>query len=179
MQKILIYGVGNPFRCDDAVGIKITEELKKRIKKPNITIKSGSIDGLSMLDEILGYNKVLFVDSIKTTEGKPGDIYKIKVNPLKKTPSLSASHTIDFITAVRLGREFGYKMPTCIDIYAVEIEDSSCFSEECTEKVKASIPEVVERIMKEIKQKGQKKADNKETEMGRQREWGAKRERKF
>ena len=53
MQKVLIYGVGNPFRCDDAVGIKITEKLKKRIKKSNITIKSGSIDGLSMLDEII------------------------------------------------------------------------------------------------------------------------------
>ena len=30
MQKILIYGVGNPFRCDDAVGIKVAESLKKK-----------------------------------------------------------------------------------------------------------------------------------------------------
>jgi hydrogenase maturation protease len=150
MKKVLIYGVGNPFRCDDAVGIKITEELKKRIKKSNITIKSGSIDGLSMLDEILGYDKVLFVDSIKTTDGKPGAIYKIKLDPLKKTPSLSASHGIDFVTAVRLGRKFGYKMPGSIDVYTIEIEDNKSFSEECTAKVKASIPEVVERIMEEI-----------------------------
>ena len=171
--------MGNPYRCDDAVGIKITEELKKRIKKPNITIKSGSLDGLSMLDEILGYNKVLFVDSIKTTEGKPGDIYKIKVNPLKKKPSLSASHGIDFVTAVRLGRKFGYKMPTCIDIYAVEIEDNSCFSEKCTEKVKASIPEVVERIMKEINKKGRRRQIIKKRRWGDKENGGAKRERKF
>ena len=150
MKKVLIYGVGNPFRCDDVVGIKIIEELKKRINKSNITIKSGSIDGLSMLDEIHGYDKVLFVDSIKTQGGKPGAIYKIKLDPLKKTPSLSASHGIDFVTAVRMGRKFGYKMPEKIYVYAVEIKDNDTFSEECTEQVLASIPEVVKRIKREI-----------------------------
>ncbi|MGB3479554.1 MAG: hydrogenase maturation protease [bacterium] len=150
MQKILIYGVGNPFRCDDAVGIKIAEELKKRIKKPNITIKSGSIDGLSMLDEIIGFDKVILVDSINTKSGIPGDIYKIELNPITSNTSLAASHTIDFITALRMGKKFGYNMPERIYVYAIEIEDNTTFSEDCTEKILASIPEVVKRIKREI-----------------------------
>ena len=150
MLKTLIYGVGNPFRCDDAAGIKITEELKKRIEKPNITIKSGSIDGLTMLDEIVGYDKVVFIDSIKTEDGKPGDIYKIELDPLETEPSLSASHGIDFITALRMGEKFGYEMPEKILVYAIEIEDNTSFSEDCTEKVAVSIPGVVERVLKEV-----------------------------
>ena len=150
MQKVLIYGVGNPFRCDDAVGIKITEELKKRIQKPNITIKSGSIDGLAMLDEIIGFDKVILVDSINTKSGMPGDVYRIELDSITSNSSLAASHTIDFITALKMGKKFGYKMPEKIYVYAVEIKDNDTFSEECTEQVSASIPEVVKRIKEEI-----------------------------
>ena len=150
MQKILIYGIGNPYRCDDTAGIKVAELLQNKTNKSNITIKSGSIDGLAMLDEILGYDRVIFIDSITTKDGKPGDIYKIKVNQIKNTPSLSASHGIDFVTAIEMGKKLGYKMPKNIDIYAIEIEDNTSFNEECTEKVRASIPETVNRIMKDI-----------------------------
>ena len=150
MQKILIYGVGNPFRCDDSVGLKVAEELKKCIKRTDVHVKSGSIDGLAMLDEIMEYDKIIFIDSIKTKKGKPGDIYKIKLDPLKKTLSLSASHGIDFVNALRLGKKLGYKMPRNIDIYAIEIENNISFSENCTDKVKASISKVVKNIINDI-----------------------------
>ena len=150
MQKILIYGVGNPYRRDDAVGIKVVEILQKKITKSNITIKSGSIDGLAMLDEILGYDRAIFVDSIKTKDGIPGDIYRIQVNPLKIPTSLTVSHGIDFVTALRMGKRFGYTMPKHITIFAVEIEDNTSFNEECTEKVTSSIPEIADKIIKEI-----------------------------
>jgi len=157
MQKILIYGVGNPFRCDDAVGIKVAEEVKKRIKSPNVTVTSGSIDGLALLDEILGFEKVLFIDSVKTQHGIPGEVYRIPLHPLKSTPPLSVSHGIDFITALQLGKKFGYKMPKQIDILAIEIEDNTSFSEECTQAVKETIPIVVDGIVREIEEKSKEK----------------------
>jgi hydrogenase maturation protease len=152
MIKILIFGVGNPYKCDDTVGIKVAEILKKKINKPNITVKSGSIDGFTMIDAISGYDNIIFIDSIQTKDGKPGDIYKIKLEQLEKPPSLSASHGVDFVTAIRTGKKLGYKVPEIIHIYAIEIEDNTSFSEDCTEKVKKSIPEVVKRIMDEIEQ---------------------------
>jgi len=150
MQKILVFGIGNPYRCDDSVGLKIADSLKEKINDPHITIKSGSIDGLAVLDEMLGYDKVFFIDSIETKKGKPGDIYKIELDPCSKTLSVSASHNIDFATAIRMGQRFGYQMPKIISVYAVEIENNTSFNEECTKKVKASIPKVVKRIMDEI-----------------------------
>ena len=150
MIKILIYGVGNPYKCDDTVGIKVAEILKTKINKSNITVKSGSIDGLTMLDEIFGYDNIIFIDSIQTKDGKPGDIYKIELEPLEKPPSLSASHGVDFVTALRTGKKLGYKVPESIYIYAIEIKDNTSFKEDCTEKVKKSIPQVVERIMDDL-----------------------------
>jgi hydrogenase maturation protease len=150
MQKILIYGIGNPYRCDDAAGIIIAEELRKRISMPNITIRSGSIDGLSMLEEIVGFDKVVFIDSIKTKNGKPGDIYKINLNQSETNPPIAPTHGIDFVRAIKMGKKFDCKIPEKIVIFAIEIEDNTSFSQECTNEVKTSIPEVVEKILSYI-----------------------------
>lgn len=105
---------------------------------------------MAMLDEIMGFDKVIFVDSIKTRDGTPGDIYRITVEQLQENRDLSSSHGIDFLTAVRLGRKFGYTMPEQVLVYAIEIEDNESYKEECTEKVRSSIPEIVQSIMNEI-----------------------------
>lgn len=150
MQHILIFGVGNPYRCDDRIGLEIADILNERIKKDTITVRSGSIDGMAMLDEIIGFDKVIFIDSIKTNDGAPGDIYRISVDQLQENRSLSSSHGIDFLTAVRLGKKFGYTMPEQVLVFAIEIEDNESYKEECTDKIRASIPEIVNRILDEI-----------------------------
>ncbi len=150
MEKVLVYGIGNPYRCDDAVGIKAAQELAKKIKKQNIDVKWGTIDGVALLDVIVGYDRVIFVDSIKTEDGKPGDIYKIKPSSLQNTGSSFSSHGINFIAALSFGKKFKLKMPAHTDIYVVEIADNTSFSEECTEKVAASIPEIVQIIIRDL-----------------------------
>jgi hydrogenase maturation protease len=144
--------MGNPFRCDDTIGLKIAEMLKEECSNEKTIIRSGSIDGLAMLDEIMGFDKVILIDSIKTENGNPGDILKIKIDPMETRPSLTASHGIDFISALRIGLQFGYKMPGQIFVYAVEIKDNNTFSEDCTDEVLASIPDVIQKILEEIEQ---------------------------
>lgn len=148
-KKIIIYGLGNPYRCDDAVGIKIAEQLRTVLNDPRVTIRSGSIDGLTMLDEILGYDRVIIVDSIKTTGGRPGDIYRAILDPLDASSSASLSHGISFVTALRMGARFGYDMPEQIELFTVEIADNESFDEECTKPVKKKIPVLVDILKKE------------------------------
>ena len=150
MKKVLIYGIGNPYRCDDAVGIKAAQELTKKIKRPNIDIKWGSIDGVAILDVIVGYDRVISIDSIKPEDGKPGDIYKVKPSSLPEKASSFSSHGINFVAALSFGKKFNLKMPEKTDIYAVEIADNSTFSEKCTVKVAASIPKIVEAIIEDL-----------------------------
>jgi len=142
--------MGNPFRCDDTVGLKIAEILKEKCNDKNVVVKSGSIDGLAMLDEIIGFDKVILIDSIESENGNPGDIFKIKIDPTETKPSLVASHGVDFISALKIGIQFGYKMPAQIFVYAVKIKDNTTFNEDCTDVVSASIPEVIQRVLGEI-----------------------------
>ena len=150
MKRILVYGVGNPYRCDDSVGLKVAEAIAGRLSDPKVDVKWGSIDGVAILDEIIGYEHVIFIDSVITGKDAPGAIYKIKPPSWEHNDPFS-SHGINFLSALQFGKKFGFDMPGQIDVFAVEIEDNTTFSEECTEKVKASIPKVVETIIEEIR----------------------------
>ncbi len=149
-RKIIIYGLGNPYRCDDAVGIKVAEQLKNIFTDPRVTIRSGSIDGLTMLDEIRGYERVIIVDSIKTADGTPGDIYRTTVDPSDVPSTVSLSHGISFLSALRMGARFGYDMPHRIELFTIEIADNESFTEECTQSVKDKIPVLVAILKKEV-----------------------------
>jgi len=43
----------------------------------------------------------------------------------------------------------GYKLPGDVEIYAIEIENNTVFNENCTARVKESIPGIVDKIIAE------------------------------
>jgi hydrogenase maturation protease len=146
-MKTLILGLGNPILTDDAVGIRIAQELRQEI--PNLEVIEASEAGIALLDHMIGYDRLVIIDSIRTENGKAGDLYKLELEDLKPATALSSSHGIDIATAFKLGRELGYKMPMHISIYAVEIRDNTTFGEKCTHEVEARIPFIVRQIVEE------------------------------
>ncbi len=148
-MKTLILGVGNPILTDDGVGIRIAQKLKE--EKPELEVIETSESGIALLDLVAGYDKLIIIDSIKTNQGKPGKLYKLKLEDLKPTNDFSSSHGIGIATAFELGQRLGYRMPRYISLYAVEIRDNTTFGEECTEEVEERIPFIVRQIIEEEK----------------------------
>jgi hydrogenase maturation protease len=148
-MKTLILGVGNPILTDDGVGIKIARRLKER--NPELEVIETSEAGISLLDPIVGYDKLIIIDSIRTGKGKPGELYKLGVEALKPAANLYSSHSMDIATAYEIGQRLGYRMPKHISIYAVEIEDNTTFGEQCTGEVEGRIPFITEQIIGEEK----------------------------
>ncbi len=148
-MKILILGVGNPILTDDGAGIKIAQKLKE--EKPELEVIETSEAGIALLDFVVGYDKLILIDSIKTEEGEVGELYKLRLEDLGPTMNFSTFHGIDIATAFELGQKLGYKMPHHISIYAVVIKDNTTFGEECTEKVGERIPFITKQIIEEEK----------------------------
>jgi len=148
-MKTLILGLGNPILTDDAVGIRIAQELKQEI--PDLDVVGTSEAGIALLDYMVGYDKLVIIDSIRTETGKPGELYKLKLKDLIPAMNFSSSHGIDIATAFKLGEGLGYKMPRHVTIYAVGIRDNTTFGERCTEEVEARIPFIVRRIAGEAR----------------------------
>lgn len=148
-MNTLILGVGNSILTDDGVGIKIAHKLKER--NPELEVTETSEAGIALLDLIVGYDKLIIIDSIKTEKGKPGELYKLELEALKPAANPSSSHGIDIATAYEIGQRLGYRMPKYISIYAVEIKDNTTFGEKCTEEVEGRIPFIAEQIIEEEK----------------------------
>ncbi|MEX2722041.1 MAG: hydrogenase maturation protease [Candidatus Wukongarchaeota archaeon] len=154
-MRTLILGVGNPVLSDDGVGIHVIEELEKEKLPENVKVEEAGLVGLSIIDIIIDYDRLIIVDAIKSN-GEPGTIYELSIEDLSTHPFLhfSSTHEVDFLTALEVGKKlFPEKIPKDITILAIEVKDITTFSEECTPKVKEAIPKVVELIKAKILKK--------------------------
>ena len=68
--KILIIGVGNPFRSDDGIGPAIIKILQAE-NNPDFVLVDGGTDGLALLDQLAEYEKSIIIDAVQMLEA-PG-----------------------------------------------------------------------------------------------------------
>jgi hydrogenase maturation protease len=149
--KVLILGVGNPILSDDGVGIHVARELKKR-KMPGVDVEELAASGLELLDVVRGYDKVVIIDAIQTTKGKPGELYILEEKDFEKSIHGSSPHGINIATALALGRKLvPNEMPKEVVFFAVEAEDLVNVSERLTPKVADALPRITERVRKELR----------------------------
>ena len=150
-MKTLVLGMGNPILSDDGAGIKVAQEVGKKLDDPQITVAETSEAGLSLLDSIVGYEKVIIIDAIQTEKGNAGQIYRMGPEDFSCTKHLLSPHQINLVTALELGKMLNLAMPQKITIFAVEAKDVTNFSEECTPEVERAIPEVVKMVLEELR----------------------------
>jgi len=149
-MKTLILGIGNLILSDDGVGCKVAQRLEERLKSyPNITVKETSLSGLSLLDELPGYERLIIVDAIQTKGGKPGDIYKLSPSDFK-TGRMAIIHDLGLFSTLELGRKLEMEMPREVVIFAIEAKEMAIFSEQCTPEVKKAIPKAVDMVLGEV-----------------------------
>ena len=142
--------MGNSLLSDDGVGLYIAAELRNKLNESEITVMETGVAGLSLLDLLIGYDKVIIIDAIQTVGGTAGNIYRLETEAFDTTRRTATSHDVDLTTALEFGKKAGLDLPQEIVIFAVEASDVSTFSEECTPEVKMAIPACVEMVLKEL-----------------------------
>ena len=152
--KTLLMGMGNPILSDDAVGVRLARDIGARLAgTPGLSVmEECSVGGLNIIEVVDGYDRLIILDSIRTTGGTPGDWHRFTSEALRETMNLNNIHDVNFATALELGRRMGMKLPReeDIHIFAVEVLDLITFSEVMTEPMEAAYPEFSEAIFLEI-----------------------------
>jgi hydrogenase maturation protease len=150
VEKTLILGLGNPILSDDGVGTAVARELESRLGPREATVIEASLGGINLLDLLVGYERVIIVDAVKTGGGRPGQIYRLDMSALSRTRHTASAHDINLVTALELGKKLRLAMPSKIDIFGIEVAETERFSETCTPSVAAAIPVCVEMILEEL-----------------------------
>ena len=72
-MKTLIIGLGNPILGDDGVGWKVANQLTTIIDPDSsVEIDCASLGGLSLMERMLGYQRVIVIDSMETGQSPEG-----------------------------------------------------------------------------------------------------------
>ena len=153
--KTLVLGMGNTILCDDGVGIYVVQEAAKQCRRDDVDFADASVGGMRLLDVIVGYDRIILVDAIKTADGKPGDVRHLNPGDLPTLHS-GSTHDLTLIGALALGRGMGMKLPDDedFDIIAIEVEEVWTFGEECTLAVAEAIPRAVEMVLDKLSNTG-------------------------
>jgi len=154
-MKTLLLGMGNPILCDDAVGVRLAQDFKRRLGSiPGLDIiEECSVGGLNLLDLFTGYDRAIVLDSFHTTGGTPGEWYFFTAAALYETVHLTNIHDANFATALALGRSMDMRLPelTDISIFGVEIKENMLFSESMSPELEEAYPVYSSEIFAEIR----------------------------
>ncbi len=151
-MKTLVLGIGNSILGDDGVGIHVVRELAKKIKGRNVDVKDASVDGLNLLELIIGYDKLIVIDAIMTEGGGIGEIYRLKPENICDLSSSAISpHHFNLTATIEMGKKlFPKEMPEEVTVFAIGAQEVAEVRERMTRKVKKAIPRVVSLVLEDI-----------------------------
>ncbi|MBU0705210.1 MAG: hydrogenase maturation protease [Chloroflexi bacterium] len=151
-MKTLVLGLGNPILTDDGVGIHVVRAAAGRLRRPDVDVAEASLGGLRLLDTVVGYDRLILVDAIQSSGGRPGQVYRLGPGDLRSSMHSASSHDLSLPAAMELGRRLGMVLPEdeAITILAVEVEDVVTFGEACTPHVQAAIPRVAQMVLEQV-----------------------------
>ncbi len=157
-MKTLVIGLGNPILGDDGVGWRVVEEIaRKTANRPDVEVDCVSLGGLSLMERLTGYERVILVDSIFTGKKPIGTVSQFALTEL---PDLTSGHTTavhdtSLRNALNVGRSMDIPLPRDEDVHiiAIEAENVYDFSETLSPQVEAAVPQAVEAVLQLIESK--------------------------
>ena len=158
-----IIGLGNPLLSDDAAGLHVVRALRQKLAgREGIELHELSVSPPRLAELFAGAERLIIVDSVKTTNGTPGSLLRLRMSGediveagLKPAAArvrghdpggVIVSHSADLRAAFRLARLMGAELPQQVWIFAVEAEDVTTFREELSPAVAHAVPALVEKI---------------------------------
>jgi hydrogenase maturation protease len=145
---ILVIGIGNEFRRDDAAGI-ITVQRLRRIVGDEVLILEQSGDGALLIESWKNRERVVLIDAAQS--GKtPGTIHRLEANkfPLPGKFLRYSTHQLGVNEAIELARALK-QLPQQLIVFGIE---GKYFGpgRGLSPEVAQSIPELIDQVKSEI-----------------------------
>ncbi|HUH98443.1 MAG TPA: hydrogenase maturation protease [Anaerolineales bacterium] len=150
-MKTLVVGLGNPILGDDGVGWRVAKELSSIIDPDSsVEIDCASLGGLSLMERMLGYQRVIIIDSMETDQGPEGCV---RVFPLAALENPHAGHSASvhdasLMTALQAAQSVGADVPARVDVVAIEAKNVYEFSEQLSPEIEKAVPLAAKEVLK-------------------------------
>lgn len=153
-KRTLVLGMGNPILGDDGVGVRIAEAVQAALPDGvAIDVSEACVGGLSLMERMVGYERVILIDAMCVQPVRPGTIRRMDLEDLREMiPSqhIASAHDTNLLTALDAGRRMSLPLPDRVTLFAIEAEYVLDFGEELSPEVAGAVPEVVRAVLAEL-----------------------------
>ena len=120
LQKILIAGVGNELRQDDAFGVLLAKKLQDEAQFPNsVTVMEIGSAGIHLVQQLFDKYDVLILLDVVSWGGEPGTVHfkEIEVKDIRELPAeeknefMADMHYINPLKALMLAKALNLYPP--------------------------------------------------------------------
>jgi len=155
-MRILIAGVGNVLRGDDAFGIEVLRQLQSADDLAPVEFFESGIAGISLVQQLMnGYDALLIIDALDRG-AEPGRVFVLQ--PDEKSLS-SASNWRDTIDLHQADPEAVLRMARTLNILPKHVWIIGCQALACddlgaplSDTVARAVPTAVKRVRKIVEQ---------------------------
>lgn len=141
-------GLGNDIAADDGAGLAAARLLEAELAdQDDIDVVALPWAGFALLDALRGRNRAAIIDCLVSGLRPPGTIVPIGEDDLAGSVRLNSFHDLSYPTALALGREMGWQMPTAIAIWGIEASSADVFSDSLSPPVAAAVQRVVPEVL--------------------------------
>ncbi len=146
---ILVIGIGNPDRGDDAAGLAVARRIREATRPGEVTVRELVGDQLALLDTWTGAAQVYVVDAVRTG-GRPGAVYQFDAaNMLTDEFRHPGTHTFSLADVVELARALG-RMPRHLAGFGIE-GATFAIGASLSPQARAAVEHVTSLLLKELK----------------------------
>ena len=149
-MKTLFLGLGSSVLTDDTIGLFVVRRIADLVAGvADVYTMENEEGGFSLLDEALGYDRMVVIDSI-ILGNEPGTVTRFGLGELERSIHSCTPHGANLATVLELGRTQKMAVPDEVIIYAIDVVDVLSFGEEPTPALMAKVDEIAERIVGEV-----------------------------
>lgn len=151
-MSTLVLGLGNPIMTDDRIGIHVARMVQAKLpQRPDIKFKELSVSGIKLVEEILGFDRVVIVDSHMGRQTEVGRIRKFAPVDFMDTIHPGTPHGINFATALEFYKNLDPEsIPKSIEIYTIDIDSNLSFGEQLSPTVEKAGEELVKLLVRQL-----------------------------
>ncbi|HWJ50246.1 MAG TPA: hydrogenase maturation protease [Solirubrobacteraceae bacterium] len=145
--SVMVIGVGNDLRADDAAGLEVARRLRD---EPGIAVNVHGGEAIDLLELWSGTDAVVLVDTMRTGEAT-GTIHRFDAtsNPVPLPLRGCSSHAIGVAEAIELARTLG-SLPQHVIVYGIEGARFALASE-LSDEVEQTIDPLADAVREEAR----------------------------
>lgn len=147
MRPLVVIGVGNDFRGDDAAGLLAARRLKGAA---GVRAVEHTTDGLSLMEHWRPTDHVVVVDALRSGS-HPGTVFRFEATegPVPGDAGWVSSHSPGVAEGIETARALG-RLPLSLTVYGIEAERVGP-GERPTPAVTEAVEEVARAILHELR----------------------------